>query len=99
VTHPPTVTKADREAAVGSGWYRCDAIAAWIDTGDDAILLELTGDHSELPKDAFAFATHREATEAAIVAWLRTTPRACGEVISIHSSTDVARLANAIERG
>jgi hypothetical protein len=34
-----------------------------------------------------------------IVAWLRTTPRACGVLLSIDSSQTIARLADAIERG
>ena len=36
------------------------------------------------------------ATE--IAEWLRTTPRVRGVQISIHSSQDLARLADAIER-
>lgn len=34
-----------------------------------------------------------------IVEWLRTTSRARGVLISIHSSQDIARCADAIERG
>lgn len=39
------------------------------------------------------------ATVEAIVAWLRSTPRARGVAVSIESSPDIARLADAIERG
>lgn len=41
----------------------------------------------------------REDERAKIVAWLRSTPRAGGVPISIASSQDVARLADAIEAG
>lgn len=34
-----------------------------------------------------------------IAAWMRVTPRACGVLISIASGQDIARLADAIERG
>lgn len=36
---------------------------------------------------------------AVVVAWLRVTPRACGVLVDIASSQDIARLANAIEAG
>lgn len=40
-----------------------------------------------------------EAERASIVAWLRTTPRARGVRLSIASSQDIARLAEALEIG
>jgi len=41
----------------------------------------------------------RVAVEREIVKWLRMTPTARKVAISIHSSQDIARLADAIERG
>ena len=44
-------------------------------------------------------ADERAKVEAEVVAYLRQTPRASGQLISIESSNDIARLAQDIERG
>jgi hypothetical protein len=50
--------------------------------------------------DTDFYATHGEQRAiAAVVAMLREAPRAGGVLLSIGSSQDIARLADAIERG
>jgi hypothetical protein len=72
MTHPPTVTRADREAALifikgpaalrFEEWRRVVELDDWTGVADDP------HDVRCVQSAALAFATHREATEAAIVA-------------------------------
>lgn len=63
--------------------------------------LEREKNASQWPLDAARklYEHGRREERAAVVAWLRTTPRARGVLISIHSSQCVARLAEGVERG
>jgi hypothetical protein len=105
-----TPLRVDREAAVASvfkpDWREREHsfvalhLSAFIESGDAAPLLPShPTEHGELVRRAGEFAHNREGTEAAIAAWLRSTPRAGGVLVGIGSSQDIARLADAIERG
>jgi len=49
--------------------------------------------------EARGYTAGRKAERAAVVAWLRVTPRVGGTLVSIAASQDIARLADGIERG
>jgi hypothetical protein len=105
MTHPPTVTMADREAAAELRWGangrtwrerygQLRHFITWVDDGDDVPLLEhdaITRD--EMLRTALAFATHREGTEAAIVAFIR------GVWVQGDAAGTVKAFADSIERG
>jgi hypothetical protein len=59
----------------------------------DGIARVVAAVRAESPRAAAA------AERADVVAWLLTTPRACGHMLSIQSANDIARLAEGIERG
>lgn len=61
---------------------------------------ETDGDCAQCrPPEQAIRADERAKVEAEVVAFLRHTPMASGQLISIESSNDLARLAQDIERG
>ena len=59
----------------------------------------LLSDSTVLGAIMWAASRSRRAARREIVKWLRVTPMARGVLLGIGSSQDIARLADAIERG